>query len=102
MACELPVFDICIQEGADFKIVFSLLDDNGDAVDLSGGSAEMQLKVVGVVTPYAGVINGNSITYNIPNTVVFDGRKGTYQAEYTLTGEIVRFLRGDVEIERNY
>ena len=70
MACNLPTFDICIQEGADFKIVFSLLDDNGVPVDLTGATAEMQLKVVGVVTPYPGVVNGNSITYTIASSVI--------------------------------
>lgn len=103
MACELAEFAICIPEGTEYKLVLSPLDDNDLPVDLTGATAELQLKVMNVVTVYPGAVNGNSITYTIPATETFTALRGKYQAEYTIgVTTVVRMLRGDVTIERNF
>ena len=100
MACELATYDICISEGTDYTLVMSLLDDNDLPVDLSGATAELRLKIFNSTTPYVGAVNGNSVTFTVPDTVVFGATRGTYQADYTIGTITKRMLRGDVIVER--
>lgn len=98
--CDLPTYDLCIQEGTDYRIVFSILDDDGLPVDLTGATAEMRLKFMNTSLVVVGSVNGNSITFNIDESEVFAGLCGTYQADYTLGTETTRIIRGDAEVER--
>jgi len=98
--CDLPTYNLCIQEGTDYRIVFSILDDDGLPVDLTGATAELRIKFLTSILNVVGSVNGNSITFNIDETQVYDGLCGTYQADYTLGATTTRILRGDVDVER--
>lgn len=101
MAYDLPTYDICIQEGTDYTLVLSLLDDNDEPLDLTGAlDIELNIRFLNVTKTYPGTVNGNSITYHIEETEVYSALNGTYQADYTLGTETSRVLRGSVLVER--
>ena len=100
--CDLPTYDICINEGTDYELVTTIYEDDGvTPIDLTGASASLNLKFMGVLSSYPGVAIGNSFEFLVPHTVVFSALCGTHQIDYTVTsGETKRLLRGDVEVER--
>jgi len=100
MACDLPTYDICIQEGTDYTLVLSLTDDNDAPLDLTGAIPTLNIRLINVTTPYIGTANGNSLTFTIPETEVFTAYHGIYQVDYTLGADTNRVIRGNVDIEK--
>ena len=102
--CDLPKYDLCIEEGSTFSTSFSMYDDDEVEIprDLTGATAVLEIKLLTVVTTYPGTVVGNSITFTIPSTEVFANLCGEYQAEYTLNSVTTRFLRGAVDIEKDF
>lgn len=100
MATDLPKYDLCIQEGTDYTLVLSLLDDNDEPLDLTGATTELNIRFLNVTTAYPGTVNGNSITFHIEETEVYSAYRGTYQADYTLGTDTQRVLRGTVVVEK--
>ena len=100
MATDLPKYDLCIQEGTDYTLVLSLLDDNDVPLDLTGAVPELNIKFLTTTTSYPGTVNGNSITYHIEETEIYPAYRGTYQADYTLGTDTQRILRGTVVVEK--
>lgn len=100
MACDLPSYDICIQEGTDYTLVLSITDDDGIAIDLTGATAELNIRFLLATTTYVGVVNGNSITFTIPETEIYTAYAGMYQVDYTLNSITTRIVRGGVYVER--
>lgn len=99
-ACELATYDLCINEGTNYSLALTLLDDNGLPEDLTGAVADLTISISTQTLVYAGAINGNTITFSIPDTVVFPAYRGRYQADYTVGTITKRALRGDVYIEK--
>lgn len=100
MICEFTTYDLCISEGTDYILVFTVADDAGVPIDLTGASAVLNFRLYNVTTGYAGAVNGSSITFTVPATTIFAAYRGTYQVDYTLAGETTRLSRGDVFIEK--
>ena len=101
-SCNLDKYNICIEEGTDYRLALSYYDDDGETpLDLTGITSSMYVKLFGDIFTYPGAVIGNSITYTVPHTEIFTSLCGEYQIDTTYpSGTVVRDLRGDVDIER--
>jgi len=109
-------YNITIEQGADFQLELVYQDDNGDPIDLTGYTAEMQIREKLTTDPpflTLSTANGRividgpngSITLSIANadTAALTQTAGVYDLELTsgdATPVIVRLIEGQVKISQ--
>lgn len=104
-------YDFSIDQGSDTSIPVRLLDAEGTALDLTGATAEMQLRRTPVCESAADElstengrieISGDTATIIFPHQVTEKMAAGRYlyDLEVTLDGNVTRVLEGAITIRR--
>jgi len=107
------VYNITIEQGATFIMNATWKDSNGDAINLTGYAARMQIRsdynsdeTLVSLTDSSGITLGGAagtIEIQIADTVTqtLTSQKGVYDLELISSGGIVtRLLQGDATISR--
>lgn len=109
------VYDITIEQGADFALPLTWKDENGDVIDLGGYTARMQIRetfdsddyIVSLTSdPGGGITLGGvlgTVDVAISNTVTstLPLMKAVYDIELeSSSGYVTRLMQGTVSISR--
>ncbi len=103
--------DIVIEEGADFSMTLTWLDNAGAAVDITGYTARMKVKeavggtLIQSLTDGSGItLGGTAGTVVIAMTAVqtagYDFDWGVYDLELVTGGVVTRLVEGAVKFTR--
>jgi hypothetical protein len=106
-------YKIHVEQGATWRRVLTLKDDDGDPVDLTGFTARMQVRESqDSPTPLLSLTTGSGITVDGPagqltlliadeTSTAWTWRYGVYDLEVeSAGGEVTRLLRGEIEVDR--
>lgn len=102
-------FNVAIECGSDFRLKFTIKDDNDDPLDLTGALVEAQLRQYESAVDYFQFVcthnnQGGAITITLPKeaTSLISYSSGYYDVFVTLaSGTRSRVIYGDAKIEAN-